>query len=151
LEAIVEDQLNSGSPEWELETLQVSSGNKTVPTATVCLKRGEEKVTDAAIGDGPIAALTKAIDRITGISAKLLDYQVHSVTDGEEAQGEVDVKIEIDGVTIHGRGVSTDIIEASAKAYLNALCRASARVKNKPPEEIIRPGHIAPKSTAATP
>jgi 2-isopropylmalate synthase len=151
LEAIVEDQLNAGTPEWELDTLQVSSGNKSVPTATVCLKRGEEKVTDAAIGDGPIAALTKAIDRITGISAKLLDYQVHSVTDGEEAQGEVDVKIEIDGVTIHGRGVSTDIIEASAKAYLNALCRASARVKNKPSEEIIRPGHIAPKASAATP
>jgi len=151
LEAIVEDQLNTGTPEWELETLQVTCGNRSVPTATVCLKRGDQKYTDAAIGDGPIAAMMKAIDRIAGIDAKLMDYQVHSVTDGEEAQGEVDVKVEIDGVVIHGRGVSTDIIEASGKAYLNAICRASSRVKNKAPEEIVRPGHIAPKSAAATP
>jgi len=121
-----------------------------VPTATVCLKKGEERFQDAAIGDGPIAAMTNAIDRITGIKAKLLDYQVHSVTVGQEAQGEVDVKLEIDGVLIHGRGVSTDIIDASAKAYLSAICRAAARVPDENAEPIVRPGHIAPKP-AGTP
>src|SRR4029079_14306824 len=124
LEAIVEDQLEAAPPVWELELLQVSSGNKAVPTATVCLKKGEERFQDAAIGDGPIDAMTNAIDRITGVKATLLDYQVHSVSVGQEAQGEVDVKVEIEGALIHGRGVSTDIIEASAKAYLNAICRA---------------------------
>ncbi len=121
--AIVEDQLGSKAPIWELETLQVTSGKRVTPTATVRLKRGEGYFEDAAIGDGPVDALMKAIDRITGMKAKLLDYQVHSITDEKEAQGEVDVKVEIDGVTIHGRGVSTDIIEASGKAYLNAICR----------------------------
>ena len=95
-------------------------------------------------------AMTHAIDRITGVTAKLLDFQVHSVSVGQEAQGEVDVKVEIDGVVIHGRGVSTDIIEASAKAYLSAICRATARSKDQPAADIVRPGHIAPKP-AGTP
>jgi 2-isopropylmalate synthase len=149
LQAIVEDQLENTAPLWELELLQVSSGNKAVPTATVCLKKGAEHFQDAAIGDGPIAAMINCIDRITGVKARLLDYQVHSVTVGEEAQGEVNMKVEIDAVVILGRGVSTDIIEASAKAYLNALCRAAARARQTE-ENIIRPGHIAPKPASVT-
>ena len=147
LEAIVEDQLESAPPVWVLDLLQVSSGNKAVPTATVCLTRNGERFQDAAIGDGPIDAMTNAINRITGIKAKLLDYQVHSVSVGQEAQGEVDVKVEVDGTVIHGRGVSTDIIEASAMAYLHALCRAAVRAE-KPEEQIVRPGHIMPNPLA---
>jgi 2-isopropylmalate synthase len=143
LAAIVEDQLESAAPLWELDSLQVTSGKHITPTAAVRLKRGAELFEDAAIGDGPIDAMIKAIDRITGVKAKLLDYQVHSVTDDKEAQGEVDVKVEVDGVTIHGRGISTDIIEASGKAYLNAICRA-ARKKEEPVEPIPPPGRIAP-------
>ena len=150
LEAIIEDQLESAPPIWELDLLQVSSGNKAVPTATVCLKKGAETFQDAAIGDGPVSALVNAIDRITGVKARLMDYQVHSITSGEEAQGEVDVKVEIDGAIIHGRGVSTDIIDASAKAYLNAICRALVRSREKPAEVIQRPGHILPKAAAGT-
>ena len=142
LEAIVEDQLDSAPPAWELDLLQVSSGNKSMPTATVCLKRGAERFQDAAIGDGPINAMINAIDRITGVKAKLLDYQVHSVTIDSEAQGEVDIKVDFEGTVIHGRGVSTDIIEASAKAYLNAICRAAVRSTNKPAEEIPVPGRL---------
>ncbi len=144
LSAIVEDQLESAPPIWELNSLSVSSGKHVIPTAAVRLKRGEEFFEDAAIGDGPIDAMIKAIDRITGIKAKLLDYQVHSITVDKEAQGEVDVKVEIEGVTVHGRGVSTDIIEASGKAYLNAICRGVARNSEATPEPIVRPGHIAP-------
>lgn len=143
LAAIVEDQLESAPPVWELASLQVTSGKHITPTAAVRLKRGEELFEDAAIGDGPIDAMIKAIDRITGVKAKLLDYQVHSVTDDKEAQGEVDVKVDVDGVVIHGRGVSTDIIEASGKAYLNAICR-SVHKNDEPAEAIPRPGRIAP-------
>jgi 2-isopropylmalate synthase len=150
LQAIVEDQLESAPPIWELELLQVSSGNKAVPTATVCLKKGDQLFQDAAIGDGPIAAMINCIDRITGVKARLMDYQVHSVTVGGEAQGEVDVKVDIDGALIHGRGVSTDIIEASAKAYLSAICRAAVRAKIAD-ELIVRPGHIGPKPVVAMP
>ncbi len=145
LQAIVEDQLDSTTPAWELELLQVSSGNKSVPTATVCLKRGDERFQDAAIGDGPIDAMTHAINRLTGVKAKLLDFQVHSITVGQEAQGEVDMKVEIEGTVVHGRGVSTDIIEASAKAYVNAICRAAVRSSNRPAEDIPVPGRLAPK------
>src|SRR6185436_7881136 len=127
LVALVEDQLVAAAPVWELELLQVSSGNRAVPTATVVLRKGQERFQDAAIGDGPIAALTNAIDRITGLSGKILDYQVHSVSEGREAQGEVDVKVDFNGTVIHARGYSTDIVEASAKAYLNAICRVALR------------------------
>jgi len=148
LVAIIEDQLESATPIWELDLLQVTTGKHVTPMASVRLKRGDERFEDAAIGDGPIDAMIKAIDRITGVKAKLLDYQVHSITDDKEAQGEVDVKVEIDGVTIHGRGISTDIIEASGKAYLNAICRGAARHSETPLEPIVRPGHIAPLSAA---
>jgi len=147
LAAIVEDQLESAPPIWELDLLQVTTGKHVTPMAAVRLKRGDERFEDAAIGDGPIDAMIKAIDRITGVKAKLLDYQVHSITDDKEAQGEVDVKVDIDGATIHGRGISTDIIEASGKAYLNAICRGIAR-HVEPVEPIVRPGHIAPLPVA---
>ena len=89
--------------------------------------------------------MIKAIDSITGEKAKLIDYQVHSITVDTEAQGEVDMKVEIHGAVVHGRGISTDIIEASGKAYLNAICRGAARKAETPQEPIVRPGHIAPK------
>jgi 2-isopropylmalate synthase len=128
--ALAEDQMESVTPVWELEILQVSSGTRTVPTATVALRQKDKIHRDAAIGDGPIDALVKAINRITKHPGKVLDYQVRSVTEGGEAQGEVDVKVDFNGVVIHGRGVSTDIVEASAKAYLNAVCRALLRAQN---------------------
>ncbi|GMV79529.1 MAG: 2-isopropylmalate synthase [Planctomycetota bacterium] len=148
--ALVEDQLVAAAPVWELELLQVAAGNKAVPTATVILRKDQATYQDAAIGDGPIDALTKAIDRITGVSGKILDFQVHAVSEGREAQGEVDIKCDFDGEVIYGRGFSTDIIEASAKAYLNAVCRAVAKSDAAvTPAE--RPGHAQPKPVGATP
>ncbi|MCZ7648925.1 MAG: 2-isopropylmalate synthase [Planctomycetota bacterium] len=148
--ALVEDQLVSSAPVWELELLQVASGNKAVPTATVILRREKAVYQDAATGDGPIDALTKAIDRITGVSGKILDYQVRAVSEGREAQGEVDIKCDFDGEVLYGRGFSTDIIEASAKAYLNAVCRACAK-GDTAVKKTERPGHVAPKPVGATP
>jgi len=131
--ALVEDQIQATSAYWDMELIQVSSGNRTMPTATVCLKRDGKTYQDAAIGDGPIDALTKAIDRITKCPGKILDYQVRSVTEGREAQGEVDVKVDFGGHVVHGRGISTDIVEASGMAYLNAVSRRMARARNGAP------------------
>ncbi len=92
-----------------------------LPTATVRLKRGDELFQDSAIGDGPVEASYNAIDRITGVPGKLLSYQIRAVTHGREALGEVTVKVKFNGITVLGRGASTDIIEASVRAYMNAV------------------------------
>ncbi len=111
---------------WQLRALQVSAGfgNDTVPTATVSLTHDDgRKSTEAAPGDGPIDAAFKAMERATGIQVTLSDYQVRSVSLGEDAQGQADLVAAHEGRTYHGRGLSTDIIEASAKAYLEVLNR----------------------------
>ena len=109
---------------WKLISIHTSAGNDIIPTATLSLQlHGNDIIQDAAIGDGPIDAIFKTIERITGIQVILKDYQVRSVSRGKDAQGEVAVEIENSGHTFHGRALSTDIIEASARAYLNALNR----------------------------
>lgn len=143
--ALAEDQLETAPPLWKLDLLQVAGGNRTVPTATVRLRKvdvGKEEVVlqDAATGDGPVEALTNAVDRMTGLKGQIKDYQVQSVTHGREAQGEVNVKVEINGKVYSGRGLSTDIIEASARAYLNAVCRAAAQTNEQPAGEPVGRG-----------
>jgi 2-isopropylmalate synthase len=118
---IAEEELMAVPRAFELDYIQTTSGNKVLPTATVCLKRGEEVFQDSAIGDGPVEASYNVIDRITGFPGKLLSYQIRAVTQGREALGEVTVKVEFNGVTVLGRGASTDIVEASVKAYINAV------------------------------
>ncbi len=118
---IAEEELMAVPRAFELDYIQTISGNKVLPTATVCLKRGEEVFQDSAIGDGPVEASYNVIDRITGFPGKLLSYQIRAVTQGREALGEVTVKVEFNGVTVLGRGASTDIVEASVKAYINAV------------------------------
>jgi 2-isopropylmalate synthase len=110
--------------------LNVTSGNQTVPTATVRLKRvGDGKATpevlqDAGVGDGPVDAALKAIDRLTKTRGKLMDYSLRAVSQGKDALGEVTVKADFgDGELVTGKGASTDVIEASARAYLNAVNR----------------------------
>jgi 2-isopropylmalate synthase len=131
--AIVEGQFTEVPQVWKLGYLSVTTGE--VPTASVRLVRAEKKepVTDAGTGDGPIDAMLKTIDRITGLKGSLADYSVNSVTRGKDAIGEVTVRVAYDsgagvspaavGKVVTGKGSSTDIIEASALAYLNALNR----------------------------
>lgn len=110
-----------------LESLSISCGPNSVPTAGVRLKLQDGRVVDnTTSGDGPIDALFKAIDLSTGITGTLQDYNIRAVTSGKDAMGEVHVNIEVDGRTMGGRAVSTDIIEASAKAYLNAINKVAA-------------------------
>jgi len=121
LAAIVEDELPSVPQTFSLDYIQVSSGTRFVPTATIGLRKGDEVIQEAAYGDGPVDAAYKAIDKITGVKVELADYSLNAATKGKDAMGEVLVRIRDDGRTIIGRGASTDIIEASAKAYVNAI------------------------------
>jgi 2-isopropylmalate synthase len=121
--AIVEGQFTEVPQVWKLDYLSVMTG--TIPTASVRLVRAEknEPISDAGTGDGPIDAMLKTVDRITGLKGALMDYSVSSVSRGKDAIGEVSVRVQFDGRIVTGKGSSTDIIEASALAYLNALNR----------------------------
>jgi 2-isopropylmalate synthase len=123
LYVIVADQLGRESPTYALEYFNIQSGNVAVPTATVRITAGEQRHEEAATGDGPVDAIFNAIDRALGVTARLLEYVVQAVTPGRQAIGEVRVSLEIEGRKFVGRGASTDILEASAKAYVNALNR----------------------------
>ncbi|SDN27218.1 2-isopropylmalate synthase [Dendrosporobacter quercicolus] len=110
------------APEWyRLVYHTVVSSNKTAATASVQLSSGDKVIEEASCGDGPVDAIFKALEKAVGLSIDLKDYQLKAVTAGEDALGEATVRIERDGRTFSGRGLSTDVIEASAKAYLNAI------------------------------
>ncbi|NRA39415.1 MAG: 2-isopropylmalate synthase [Planctomycetes bacterium] len=108
---------------WDLNRLHTSSGSDAIATATVTMVKDDESFTDAATGDGPVNAIINAMDRICGTSGHLTDYRLRSVSQGRDAQGEVTMQVTFDGVEIGGKGVSTDVIEASAIAYLDAINR----------------------------
>ena len=131
LEAIVQDDISAIPETFHLEYIHTSSGSQTVPTATIKLKKEGKIIEDAACGDGPVDAAYKTIDRITGVKGKLLDYSLRAVTGGKDALGEVTVKIKEGKEVFIGRGTSTDIIEASAKAYLNAVNKLVRKRKTK--------------------
>ncbi len=126
LYVIVADHLGKETETFTLDYFNIQSGNVAVPTATVRLATGGESFEEAATGDGPVDAIFNAIDRALGLTTRLLEYIVQAVTPGRQAIGEVSVSLEIDGRKFVGRGASTDILEASAKAYVNALNRWKA-------------------------
>ncbi len=107
-----------------LEAVQVGGGTHLAPTATVRLRRGEEIIEESAMGDGMIDAAMGAIQRASGVEGRLVNFHVSSVTGGTDALGDVVVQIEVDGRRVTGRGVATDVVEASARAYLAAVNRA---------------------------
>lgn len=121
IEAIVEEQVTKIPQLIELEYFQTSSGNKAIATSTVRVKIHGKSVEEAATGNGPVDATYKALERACNINCRLIDYSIKSVSAGKDAIGEVVVRIEKDGKIFTGRGLSTDIIEASARAYTDAL------------------------------
>ncbi len=125
LEAIVTDNVSRlENPPWKLEQVQVSCGDLAAPTATLRLMDPDGKIrSDAAIGSGPVDAIYRCMNRITNLAPDLTEFSVKSVTEGIDAQGEVTIRIERDGQTYSGRHADTDILVASAHAYLNALNR----------------------------
>ena len=129
IEALAENQLHNISHKtWTLHAFTCNAGTGTMPSAAVALWRQDgEIMKDAAIGDGPIDAVFNVIDRITGITVKVCDYRVRAVTVGTDAQGEAFIEAEFEGNKLTARAVSTDIVEASAMAYLEIINRAAAR------------------------
>jgi len=112
---------------YRLAAFHVTAGRGLVPTATVRLLKGGEELVDAATGDGPVAAAYSAVDRITGLDGDLEAYHIDAVTRGREALGQVSVTVRFNGREVQGRGVSTDIVEASVLAYLAAVNRYLGR------------------------
>ena len=123
-----EEKRESSEPiSYTLEQVHFTSGDHDIPTATVRLV-GPNGITntDASTGTGPVDAVCRAIDRVIGCSCKLVDFSVQSISEGLDSIGTVTIRVEDSGRTFSGRGASTDIIVASAKAYLSAVNRMLA-------------------------
>jgi 2-isopropylmalate synthase len=122
LEAIVAEELGTSvEPMFSLEDLEVAGGTVGVPRARVVLVRAGEKVEATAEGDGMIDAACQAIRQATGVDSRMTDFNVNAVTGGVDALGDVIIQLVADGIRVSGRGVSTDVVEAAARGYLNAV------------------------------
>ncbi len=131
IEAILEDEIVAIPETWKLEFLRVVSETGKKPTAEIRLKRKGQVHSVSCEGDGPVDACYKAVESIVKSGARVAHYGIQSVTSGMDAQGEVVVKLEIQGQEVGGRGTSTDIIEASVKAYIFAVNKIAAQGVSK--------------------
>ena len=132
IESLIAEELRTVTEVYHLDHVEVSCGDHNIPTATVRLIGPDGLIlADAALGTGPVDAVYKAINRIVEIPNRLTEFTVKSITEGIDAIGEVLIRIESEGVTYTGRGAATDIIVASAKAYMNALNRLLSATKGK--------------------
>ena len=136
--ALCEHQILEVHETWAMVSYEVSCGTVGKPKVRLTLKKGDKEFTEQmTAGDGPVDAIFLAIEKITGITVSCRDFRVHSVTVGKDAMGEVNVEVEHNGQVYRGRGVSTDSVEASALAFLNAINRVAAAV----PGERLHPQH----------
>jgi 2-isopropylmalate synthase len=132
LEAIVAEELGTGVVhKFTVVSLDVRGGTQSTPEATVVLSDGDGKVDATAEGNGMIDAAIAAIAKATGVSGTVLDFNVSSVTGGGDALGDVVIQLDVDGLKASGRGVATDVVEASARAYLAAVNRI-IRLRERP-------------------
>ncbi len=134
LEAIVHDETQQAPDLFRLERVQVSCGDHACPTATVTLRTpdGQER-TDAAIGTGPVDAIYKAINRVVTVPNELIEFSVQSVTAGIDAIGEVTIRLRNGDRIFSGHSANTDIVVASAQAYVNALNRLFSALQQQEP------------------
>ncbi len=124
LEALMKDQRRSFDETFTLDQIQVTCGDQGIPTATITVTGPDGSIkTDAATGTGPVDAVYQAINRVINVENELTEFSVKSVTEGIDAVGEVVIRIVSQDSEYVGRGADTDIIVASAKAYMNALNR----------------------------
>jgi 2-isopropylmalate synthase len=121
IESIVVEEILRMPHRFKLVYLNVVAGNVTVPTATVQMEVDGRLIQEAGFGDGPVDATFKTIKKITRTKSRLLQFRINAITSGTEAQGEVTVRLEEKENTVIGQGADTDVIVASAKAYINAL------------------------------
>ncbi len=124
IESLVAEYRRTATQYYNLERIQVTCGDRGIPTAAVKLSGpGGEELADAALGTGPVDAVFQVINRLVGVPNTLTEFTVNSITGGIDAIGEVLIRIESAGISYTGRGADMDIIVASAKAYMNALNR----------------------------
>ncbi|MBI3650281.1 MAG: 2-isopropylmalate synthase [Acidobacteria bacterium] len=136
LMAILQDGLREIPETFKLRNVEALAGTTKDAWATVTLERDGQMMSRTAQAGGPVGAAYAAIDFLTGMSGKLLDYSVHSVTNGRDAVGEVFAHVEFEGKEYTGRAASTDVVEASVRAYLHAINKAiHARHTNRPKEK----------------
>ena len=136
LEAIVKDEIQQAPELFRLELVQVSCGNPACPTATVTLRNpAGEELTDAATGTGPVDAIYKAINRVVNVPNQLIEFSVQSVTAGIDAIGEVTIRLRYGDRIFSGHAANTDIIVASAHAYVNALNRLYGALQRQETQE----------------
>ncbi|MDD4956454.1 MAG: 2-isopropylmalate synthase [Candidatus Omnitrophica bacterium] len=126
---IVEDGLAMVPEAYKLIDFRVTSGNNTEPEAAIELEKDKQKIKAVAKGDGPIDACFKTIEKATGLKGRLIDYKVNAVTSGKDALGEASIKLSFKGDIVIGRASSTDVIEASVLAFMNAVNRHLLREK----------------------
>ena len=132
LEAIVVEELGIGTVHrFTMVSLELRGGTVATPSAHVVLTDGDGKVDADGEGNGMIDAAIEAIGRATGVSGTVLDFKVSSVTKGGDALGDVVIQLEVDGLKAAGRGVATDVVEASARAYLSAVNKI-VRLRERP-------------------
>ncbi len=130
LEAIVLGQTSDQGGPWQLQALQIQGaiGPDAVPSASVRMAHEDGRViTEAAAGDGPVHAIFAAITRASGLEMSLYQFQIRSLTTGEDAQGEARVEVHAGSGQFHGRAISTDILEASALAFIEVANRIARR------------------------
>ncbi len=127
LRSIIEDQISVVEPVWTIDNFQVKSGMKSAPEAFVWLKKNGKILSASCAGDGPVDACFKAMDKIIALKVKLEDYRLEAVTSGKDALGEVSLRMSAQGKTVMGRGSSTDIIDASIRAYIDAVNKLESR------------------------
>ena len=125
--AIVTEETVRLPDQYELLYLNVTSSSMAVPHATVKMKVGEDEIVDSAAGDGMVDACFKAVTKIAGLDPQLERYTVKAITGGADAQGEVSCMIRENGTSVNGQGSHTDIIMASALAFVNALNKLANR------------------------
>ena len=121
IEVIAMSKGERATTQFILHRFVINSGNSITSTANLCIKANGKKIEDVAVGDGPVGAAFKALEKLTGIEFSLESYHINAVTEGEDAIGMADVRLKVDNKSYHGRGASTDVIEASIRACLNAL------------------------------
>lgn len=130
IEAIVtSDELTSQHEVYALRKMNIQSGTDIKPTSTVGMSVNGKDADITETGDGPVDATYKAIAKLTKTASRLMRFEIKSITGGMDALGEVTVVLEQDGITVRGHGADTDILVASAKAYINALNKIEAKKK----------------------
>jgi 2-isopropylmalate synthase len=124
--ALCDQQLHQAPKRWQFVSYQARCGSDGTPWVKLRLRNGEDQIeVEKSGGDGPVDAVFLAIEEATGVSVRCKDFRIHSVSVGKDAQAEVAVEVEYDGRSYRGRGVSTDSLEASAQAFLDAINRVA--------------------------